>query len=72
MSDPYREEEEAMFHASVLPMAQLLYDLADDLSRKRRTLQHMIADLSVHGMEAFILEAGHTALRLSSDYGYDL
>ncbi|HVS38533.1 MAG TPA: DUF4365 domain-containing protein [Gemmataceae bacterium] len=40
--------------------------------RKRRTRQHVIADLSVHYVEGFILEAGHTAHRLGSDYGYDL
>ncbi|MGH7169401.1 MAG: DUF4365 domain-containing protein [Gemmataceae bacterium] len=40
--------------------------------RKRRTRQHVIADLSVHYVEGFILEAGHTAQRLGSDYGYDL
>ena len=40
--------------------------------RKRRTRQHVIADLSVHYLERFILEEGHTAQRPSSDYGYDL
>lgn len=40
--------------------------------RKRRTRQHVIADLSVHYVERFILEQGHTAQRLGSDYGYDL
>jgi hypothetical protein len=40
--------------------------------RKRRTRQHVIADLSVHHVEGFILDAGHTAQRLGSDYGYDL
>ncbi len=40
--------------------------------RKRRTRQHIIADLSVHHVERFILEEGHTAQRLGSDYGYDL
>src|SRR5271168_613089 len=40
--------------------------------RKQRTRQHVIADLSVHHVEQFILEEGHTAQRLSSDYGYDL
>jgi hypothetical protein len=40
--------------------------------RKQRTREHMIADLSVHHMEGFILEEGHTAQRLDSDYGYDL
>ncbi len=40
--------------------------------RKQRTRQHVIADLSVHYVEGFILEAGYTAQRLGSDYGYDL
>lgn len=40
--------------------------------RKRRTRQHVIADLSVHHVEGFILENGHTCQRLGSDYGYDL
>jgi len=40
--------------------------------RKQRTRQHVIADLSVHYVERFILEQGHTAHRLGSDYGYDL
>jgi hypothetical protein len=40
--------------------------------RKQRTRQHVIADLSVHHVEGFILEGGHTAQRLGSDYGYDL
>jgi hypothetical protein len=40
--------------------------------RKRRTREHVIADLSVHHVEGFILEEGHTAQRLGSDYGYDL
>ena len=40
--------------------------------RKRRTREHVIADLSVHHVEGFILEEGHTAQRLDPDYGYDL
>jgi hypothetical protein len=36
--------------------------------RKQRTRQHVIADLSAHYVERFILEEGHTAQRLSSDY----
>jgi hypothetical protein len=40
--------------------------------RKQRTREHVIADLSVHHVEGFILEEGHTAQRLDSDYGYDL
>jgi hypothetical protein len=40
--------------------------------RKRRTRQHVIADQSVHHVEGFILEAGHTAERFYRDYGYDL
>lgn len=40
--------------------------------RKRRTRQHVIADLSVHYVEGFILEEGHTAQRFGSEYSYDL
>jgi hypothetical protein len=40
--------------------------------RKQRTREHVIADLSVHHVEGFILDEGHTARRLDSDYGYDL
>jgi hypothetical protein len=32
----------------------------------------VIADLSVHHVEGFILAEGHTAQRLERDYGYDL
>jgi hypothetical protein len=40
--------------------------------RKQRTREHVIADLSVHYVEAFILWEGHTPYRLTPDYGYDL
>ena len=40
--------------------------------RKQRTRQHVIADLSVHYVEGFILEEGHSAQRFGSDYSYDL
>lgn len=40
--------------------------------RKQRTRQHVIADLSIHHVEGFILEEGHVTQRVSSDYGYDL
>ncbi len=40
--------------------------------RKRRTRQHVIADLAVHHVEGFILEDGHTAEWTYHDYGYDL
>lgn len=48
--------------------------MADAISRprKQRTRQHVIADLSVHHVEGFILEEYHPAQRLGSDYGYDL
>jgi hypothetical protein len=42
------------------------------LPRKRRTQQHIIADLSVHHVEGYILREGHTAQRVEKDYGYDL
>src|ERR1019366_6335790 len=40
--------------------------------RKQRTRQHVIADQSVHHVEGFILDEGHTAERFGYDYGYDL
>lgn len=40
--------------------------------RKQRTRQHVIADLSVHHVEGFVLAEGHTAQRIHPDYGYDL
>ncbi|HEY7153757.1 MAG TPA: DUF4365 domain-containing protein [Gemmataceae bacterium] len=40
--------------------------------RKQRTRQHVLADLSVHYVEGFILAEGHTVQRLERDYGYDL
>ena len=40
--------------------------------RKRRTRQHVIADQSVNYVERFIIDEGHTTLRLTQDYGYDL
>lgn len=40
--------------------------------RKQRTRQHVIADLSAHHVEGFVLAEGHTVQRLDADYGYDL
>ncbi len=40
--------------------------------RKQRTREHIIADLSVHHVEGFILEEGHTVQTVERDYGYDL
>ena len=40
--------------------------------RKRRTREHIIADLSVNYLQRFVLEEGHIAQQLSLDYGYDL
>jgi hypothetical protein len=40
--------------------------------RKRRTREHVIADMSVNYVERFIIDAGHTAQRVERDYGYDL
>jgi hypothetical protein len=42
------------------------------VSRKRRTRQHVIADLSIHHVEGFVLDQGHTVQRFDRDYGYDL
>jgi hypothetical protein len=40
--------------------------------RKQRTRQHVIADQSVNHVERVVIDAGHTAQRLTPDYGYDL
>ena len=42
------------------------------MRRKRRTREHVIADLSVNYVERFVLLCGHTVEKFSSDYGYDL
>jgi hypothetical protein len=41
-------------------------------ARKRRTREHVIASQSVNHVERFIIDEGHTAERIASDYGYDL
>lgn len=40
--------------------------------RKRRTRQHVIADLSINHVERFVLRCGWTIQRTSHDYGIDL
>ena len=40
--------------------------------RKRRTREHIIADLSVNHVEKFVLQCGWTVHRFSPDYGLDL
>jgi hypothetical protein len=39
---------------------------------KRRTREHIIADLSVHHVEGPILRVGFTVERFIQDYGLDL
>lgn len=41
-------------------------------SRKRRTREHVIADLSVNYVERIVLRCGHTLERFWHDYGFDL
>jgi hypothetical protein len=43
-----------------------------DVPRKRRTREHVIADMGVHHDEGHIGDAGHTMQRMEKDYGYDL
>jgi hypothetical protein len=40
--------------------------------RKKRTRDHVIADLSMNYLDRFILEEGHTTQVWFHDYGYDL
>lgn len=42
------------------------------MPRKRRTRQHVVADLAVHHVEGFVLRQGWTVERFWNDYGYDL
>lgn len=39
---------------------------------KRRTREHVIASQSANHVERFVIDAGHVALRVGDDYGYDL
>lgn len=41
-------------------------------TRKRRTREHVLEDLSVHHVEGFVIQEGHTVQRIDGDYGYDL
>jgi hypothetical protein len=40
-------------------------------ARKRRTREHVIADLAVNHVERYVLRRGHTMQRIASDYGLD-
>ncbi len=42
------------------------------MPRKRRTRQHIIADLSINHVERFVLRCGYSAERIIYDYGTDL
>jgi hypothetical protein len=44
----------------------------EEAERKRRTREHVIADLSLHHVEGFVLRCGYTVQRMIADYGYDL
>lgn len=40
--------------------------------KKRRTREHVIADLSVNHVEKFVFQCGHSTERIVHDYGIDL
>ncbi len=42
------------------------------LRRKRRTREHIVADLSVHHVEGHVLRCGWVVERMAHDYGIDL
>src|SRR6266404_4760758 len=42
------------------------------LRRKRRTREHILADLSIHHVEGHVLRCGFTVERVVHDYGIDL
>jgi hypothetical protein len=39
---------------------------------KRRTREHIIAELSVNHVERFVLRCGYSTQRIQADYGVDL
>ena len=43
-----------------------------NIQRKRRTREHVIADLSVNHVERVVLRCGWTVERTRHDYGLDL
>src|SRR5262245_29517790 len=42
------------------------------ITRKRRTREHVIADLGINHVERIVLRCGHTVERYWHDYGFDL
>ena len=40
--------------------------------KKRRTREHVLADISANYLEYFVYRRGHTSERISTDYGTDL
>src|SRR5437763_10649397 len=53
-------------------MAKKLETSGSTPPRKRRTREHVIADLSMNFVERLIFENSYTAIRPTADYGYDL
>jgi hypothetical protein len=53
-------------------MAKKVQTAAGEAERKRRTREHIIADLSVHHVEGLALKCGYFAQRVVADYGFDL
>jgi hypothetical protein len=47
-------------------------NVAEQPPTKRRTREHIIADLSENYVQRLFLERGHTCARAVPDYGYDL
>ncbi len=42
------------------------------MPKKRRSREHIIADLAVNHVERFVFLCGYSAERVEYDYGYDL
>jgi len=47
-------------------------EMTERTARKRRTREHVIADLGTHHVERFVLLCGFSVERVEKDYGYDL
>jgi hypothetical protein len=60
-----------MVHAGCSGGAEFVAQRKKNGTRKRRTREHVIADLAVNYIERRVLECGHTLQRTVHDYGLD-
>ena len=66
-----RGSSEARLQGQKIRRAEIQRHAMRKYTRKRRTREHVIADLSVNHLERVVLRAGHTVERFRHDYGFD-